>query len=171
MAINPKIQTIENGPEYESWATSGQMDRLIATLKSTGISQTDAKQLTKLLDDIKDSGKIDTQVLRQVLGNLKTTVTLDRDQNKAAEQQDKAERSFWQKSAQNAQAATRAFKNANITDALKGTRDLGMIPIESLSDAFTKVTSIVSSFGKGIFGVANSIISSLGKIGAGVGKY
>jgi hypothetical protein len=169
MAIKP-IQAIDGGPEYDHWATADQMERLIKSLMTSGISQADAKNLTSLLDNIQKGGKVDTQVLRQVLGNLKTTSRQDSEQYKAADRQDKAERNFWQKSNQHAQAATRAFKNANIADALKGTRDLGMIPIESLSDAFTKVTSIVSTFGAGIFGAANSIIKSLGSIGAGVGK-
>ena len=169
MAIKP-IQTIEGGPEYDHWATADQMERLIKSLMTSGISQADAKNLTSLLEDIDKGGKVDTQVLRQVLGNLKTTSRQDKVQTKATEQQDKAERSFWQKSSENAQNATRAFQKANLADALKQTRDLGMIPIASLSDAFTRVTSIVSSFGKGIFSAANSIIKSFGKIGAGIGK-
>jgi hypothetical protein len=169
MAIKP-IQTIEGGPEYDPWATADQMERLIKSLTTSGISQNDAKQLVNLLNDVKKGGKVDQQVLRQVLGNLKTGVDLDKKEAKTQEQQDKAERGFWKTSAQNAQNATRAFKNANIADALRQTRDLGMVPIESLSDAFVKVTSIVGAFGQGIFNAANSIISSLGKIGAGVGK-
>jgi hypothetical protein len=169
MAIKP-IQTIEGGPEYDPWATADQMERLIKSLTTSGISQNDAKQLISLLDDVKKGGKVDQQVLRQVLGNLKTGVAQDKQEAKGQDQQDKAERSFWKTSSENAKAATRAFKSANIADALRQTRDLGMVPIDSLSDAFVKVTSIVGAFGSGILGAANSLISSLGKIGAGLGK-
>ena len=169
MAIKP-IQTIEGGPEYDPWATAEQMERLIKSLLTSGISQRDAQQLVDLLGDIKKGDKVDQQTLRQVLGNLKTGVAQDKQGAKAQEQQDKAERGFWQASTRNAQNAARAFKNANIADALRETRDLGMVPIQSLSDAFVKVTNIVGAFGRGIFSAANSIISSLGKIGAGVGK-
>ena len=44
MAIKP-IQTIEGGPEYDHWATADQMERLIKSLTTSGISQRDAQQL------------------------------------------------------------------------------------------------------------------------------
>ena len=163
------IQTHEGGIGYKHWATELTLEKILDILKSQGSKAGDIDALHKALDELNDSGKVDTVALRNVLANLKQGTTTTKERDKAAEETQKKQEGFWTRSTNLGRQAANAFKDANIKEHLKGAGDMFLMPVDSISDAFVKVAGVVGAFGAGMANAAKLAIDKLkifsGKLG------
>ena len=155
---------LNSGP-YAHWATEKTLRELLDKMSSAGIGQSDIDRMVNVLTAISEGNTVDSDTLKKLLANMRRGSADQRKRDKDDEDTRDKETDFWKDSKALANKSYKAFKDADISDALGEGGKAFILPMGSIEEAFNKVAGIVSSVGAGFANFGHVLVDSMDILG------
>jgi len=153
----------------DDWATETTLDKIRQILEGN-IKKGPLDALLKVMEDMAKGKDVDAARARSVMESAKATADATTSSADAEGKKSGVEDSRWRKLIDNGKKVHNEIAKQDIGKHLMDAGGMLAMPIASMEDAFAKISGVFTAVGASVFNASKALISSMGKIGAGIGK-
>jgi hypothetical protein len=153
----------------DDWATETTLEKIRQILEGN-IKKGPLDALLRVMEDMAKGRDVDAVRARSVMESAKATADATTASADAEGKKTGVEDSRWRKLIDNGKKVHNEIAKQDIGKHLMDAGGMLAMPISSMEDAFAKITGVFTAVGASVFNASKALISSFGKIGAGLGK-
>ncbi len=153
----------------DDWATETTLEKIRQILEGT-MKKGPLDELVKAIEDMAKGEGVSAERARETLAAAKKTADATVEGTDTATKGKAMEANFRQRMIANGKKVHEEIQKQDIGKHLMDAGGMLAMPIKSMEDAFAKITGVFTAVGASVWNASKALISSFGKIGAGIGK-